>query len=40
VRPKYPGKRPPYNSSVPCYKSTIPNVNGPMGAVGAGEAKP
>ena len=32
VRPKYPGKRPPYNPSVPCYKSKIPNVNGPCGA--------
>jgi phospholipid/cholesterol/gamma-HCH transport system substrate-binding protein len=40
VRPKYPGKRPPYNSSVPCYKSKIPDVNGPWGARGAGEATP
>ena len=40
VRPKYPGKRPPYNSSVPCYKSKIPNVNGPWGARGPGEASP
>jgi phospholipid/cholesterol/gamma-HCH transport system substrate-binding protein len=40
VRPKYPGKRPPYVSAVPCYKSKIPNVNGPMGARGPGEATP
>jgi phospholipid/cholesterol/gamma-HCH transport system substrate-binding protein len=40
VRPKYPAKRPPYNSSAPCYKSTIPDVNGPMGARGTGEATP
>ena len=29
VRPKYPGKRPPYNSSVRCHKSKLPDVNGP-----------
>ena len=40
VRPKYPGKRPPYNSSVPCHKSKIPDVNGPWGAQGAGEGTP
>ena len=40
VRPKYPGKRPPYNSSVPCHKSRIPDVNGPWGARGAGEGTP
>jgi phospholipid/cholesterol/gamma-HCH transport system substrate-binding protein len=37
VRPKYPGKRPPYVSTTPCYKSKIPDVNGPMGAAGPGE---
>jgi phospholipid/cholesterol/gamma-HCH transport system substrate-binding protein len=40
VRPKFPGKRPPYNSSVPCHKSKIPDVNGPWGAQGAGEGTP
>jgi phospholipid/cholesterol/gamma-HCH transport system substrate-binding protein len=38
VRPKYPGKRPPYNASVPCHKSKLPDVNGPWGARGPGEA--
>ena len=28
VRPKFPGKRPPYNSSVPCHKSKIPTSTG------------
>jgi virulence factor Mce-like protein len=40
VRPRYPGKRPPYVSSVPCYKSQPPNINGPMSAAGPGEATP
>jgi phospholipid/cholesterol/gamma-HCH transport system substrate-binding protein len=40
VRPKYPGKRPPYNSSVPCHQSKIPDVNGPWGARGPGERSP
>jgi phospholipid/cholesterol/gamma-HCH transport system substrate-binding protein len=40
VRPKYPGKRPPYNSSVRCHKSKLPDLNGPWSAVGAGEKTP
>jgi virulence factor Mce-like protein len=40
VRPKYPGKRPPYNSSVRCHRSGLPNVNGPWGARGPGEGTP
>jgi len=40
VRPKFPGKRPPYNSSVQCHKSKIPDINGPWGARGAGEGTP
>ncbi len=40
VRPKFPGKRPPYNSSVQCHKSKIPDINGPWAARGAGEGTP
>jgi phospholipid/cholesterol/gamma-HCH transport system substrate-binding protein len=40
VRPRYPGKRPPYNSSVRCHKSKRPDLNGPWAAVGAGEKTP
>jgi virulence factor Mce-like protein len=40
VRPRYPGKRPPYNSSVRCHRSKIPDVNGPMSAKGPGEGTP
>ena len=37
VRPRYPGKRPPYRHDVPCYKSKPPNINGPAAAAGPGE---
>jgi phospholipid/cholesterol/gamma-HCH transport system substrate-binding protein len=37
VRPRFPGKRPPYRHDVPCYKSTPPNLNGPAAAGGLGE---
>ncbi|HSD82164.1 MAG TPA: MlaD family protein [Solirubrobacteraceae bacterium] len=28
TRPRFPGKRPPYNSSKPCYQNPLPDVNG------------
>jgi len=37
VRPRYPGKRPPYRRDVPCHKSKPPNLNGPAAAKGPGE---
>ena len=37
VRPRFPGKRPPYRHDVPCYKSMPPNINGPAAAKGPGE---
>jgi hypothetical protein len=28
TRPKYPGKRPPYNPTKPCFTNKIPDLNG------------
>ena len=28
TRPKFPGRRPPYNSTFPCYKNKLPDLNG------------
>jgi virulence factor Mce-like protein len=44
TRPKYPGKRPPYNPTFPCFRNPLPNVNGavsgPPEVVRARNAKP
>jgi phospholipid/cholesterol/gamma-HCH transport system substrate-binding protein len=37
TRPKYPGKRPPYNSSFPCHRNALPDLNGPAADPGAPE---
>ncbi|MGI8430379.1 MAG: MlaD family protein [Solirubrobacteraceae bacterium] len=34
VKPRYPGRRPPYNPNFPCYRNKLPELNGPAAAIG------
>jgi hypothetical protein len=36
TRPRFPGRRPPYNPTTPCYTNPLPNLNGAASGPGDG----